>query len=81
MLNSFELFKPPPDPAHLSPLLDHHAHGVFPVFCATVAKGVSGETRVVWDMVALATAQAEVHVADAPPELGVSRAMTSLSLL
>lgn len=68
---------------YLSWLRVDHAHNVLPVLhpSVVVAGPVTGATWVFARVVSLATPQTEVHVADAPPELTVPSAVTTLGLL
>lgn len=60
-----------------------HAHDVLPILRASVvvAGPAAGAAGVFARVVSLATPQAQVHVADAPPELTVPGAVTALGLL
>lgn len=58
-----------------------HADDVLPVrHTSAVAGPVSCTAGLIADMVALSSAQTQVHVADTPAELGVSSTVTPLGL-
>lgn len=67
---------------YLSWLRVDHAHNVLSVLYPFIVTGpVARATWVFADMVALATSQTQIHVADAPPELSVPTTMTTLAFL
>lgn len=68
---------------YLSWLWVDHAHNVLPVLWPSivVVRPVARATWVFAHVVSLATPQTQVHVTDAPPELTVPSAVTTLSLL
>ena len=67
---------------YLSWLWVDHAHDVLPVLHpSVVVRPAARSTRVLADVVALAAPQTQVHVTDAPPELGVPPTVTTLALL
>lgn len=68
---------------YLSWLWVDHAHNVLPVLhpSIVVVRPAARATWVFARVVSLATAQTQVHVTDAPPQLTVPSAVTMLSLL
>lgn len=66
---------------YLSWLRVDHAYDVLPPLRPSVVGLAAGALGLFADVVAVATAQAEVHVADAPPQLRVATAVAPLTFL